>query len=282
MTGFRVSTLCFAASLAGLAALTGACKKLEYPACKKDKHCKVDAGEKCVDGTCQNCTTNDDCKGKGPSGVDWVCSEFRCTDPAAVGGSGGPPGVGAPCAGATDCQGGLVCTEGKCAQCTEDLQCSPGTCDLATGTCGGGGGAAGGQCTTDDQCKMDEICDNGSCVFSGVTPGAGPNPCSLDAVFFEFDSPDLKPETQQQLQGAAECIKQQNRQVFLEAHADQRGTEEYNIMLTERRGAAVKKFLGDLGVPADKLQVVSKGSLEATGSDEASMAKDRRVQFIWP
>jgi peptidoglycan-associated lipoprotein len=129
---------------------------------------------------------------------------------------------------------------------------------------------------------MDEICDNGSCVFSGVTPGAGPNPCSLDAVFFEFDSPDLKPEAQQQLQGAAECIKQQNRQVFLEAHADQRGTEEYNIMLTERRGATVKKFLGDLGVAADKLQVVSKGSLEATGSDEASMAKDRRVQFIWP
>ena len=42
-----------------------ACKKPEYPACKKDKHCKVDLGEKCVDGSCQNCTKNEDCADKG-------------------------------------------------------------------------------------------------------------------------------------------------------------------------------------------------------------------------
>ena len=64
--------------------LAASCKKPEYPQCKKDKHCKVDLGEQCVDGQCQNCATDDDCAGKGPGGSNWVCHELRCTDPAAI------------------------------------------------------------------------------------------------------------------------------------------------------------------------------------------------------
>jgi len=66
---------------------------------------------------------------------------------------------------------------------------------------------------------------------------------------------------QDQLKGLAECFKTQNKLVYLEAHADSRGTEEYNIMLTDRRGNGVKKFLEDLGVTAANMQVVSKGDL---------------------
>ena len=259
-----------------------ACKKPTYPECKKDKHCVVDLGEKCVDGQCQNCTTNDDCKGKGTGGADWTCHEFRCTDPSLVPvGGGGAGAMGSPCAQTLDCGGGLVCTAGKCASCTDDVECAPGTCNLGTGTCTTPGGGGGAPCQTDDQCAMDEICDNGSCVFSGVEPG-GANPCGVDAVFFEFDSPNLSTEAQDQLKGLAECFKTQNKLVYLEAHADSRGTEEYNIMLTDRRGNGVKKFLEDLGVSAANMQVVSKGDLEAAGTDESSMQKDSRVEFIWP
>jgi peptidoglycan-associated lipoprotein len=264
-----------------VALATVGCKKPAYPECKKDKHCVVDMGEKCVDGQCQNCTTNDDCKGKGTGGADWTCHEFRCTDPALVpAGSGGTGSLGSPCAQTLDCGGGLVCTAGKCANCTDDVECAPGTCDLGTGTCTTPPGGGGTPCQTDDQCAMDEICDNGTCVFSDV-PG-GPNPCSVDAVFFEFDSPTLTTEAQDQLKGLAECFKTQNRLVYLEAHADSRGTEEYNILLTDRRGNGVKKFLEDLGVSGANMQVVSKGDLEAAGTDESSMQKDRRVEFIWP
>ncbi len=259
----------------------GGCKP-EYPKCKKDKHCKVDLGEKCVDGQCQNCATDDDCKGKAPGGGDWTCYQFRCTDPSTIpAGAGGAGALGSPCTATNECGGGLVCAEGKCANCTDDLQCSPGTCDLGTGTCTTPGGGGGTACQTDDQCAMDEICDNGQCAFSGDTP-AGPNPCSVEAVFFDFDSPNLSSEAQDQLKGLSECMKQQNRLVYLEAHADQRGTEEYNIMLTDKRGNGVKKFLEDLGVTASNMQVVSKGDLEATGTDAASMQKDRRVEFVWP
>ena len=74
----------------------------------------------------------------------------------------------------------------------------------------------------------------------------------------------------------------QGRLVYLEAHADPRGTEEYNIMLTDKRGQSVKKFLTDLGVDGQNLQVVSKGALEATGTNESEWQQDRRVEFIWP
>ncbi len=262
--------------LAWMALAAGGCKP-DYPLCKKDKHCKVDLGEKCVEGTCQNCVTNTDCLAKGPSGEDWVCHEFRCQDPALVGGAG-PGGLGAPCPDG-QCEVGLVCIEGICSACIDDLQCAPGTCDVSTGRCVGGGGTV---CTSDDTCGMDEICENGYCVYGGVPSGT--NPCNLDAIYFDFDSPVIKPEEGAQLRSVAECMRaalEKGNKVYLEAHADPRGTEEYNIMLTDRRGQSVQRFLEDLGVPGGRMQVISKGDLEARGTDESTWAKDRRVQFIY-
>jgi peptidoglycan-associated lipoprotein len=263
---------------------TTACKKPEYPACKKDKHCNVDLDEKCVDGQCQNCKIDTDCNGKGPNGANWKCAEFRCQDPALIT-AGGADGIGKPCMQSIDCTGGTTCKAGACAACSDNLDCQPGTCDIGTGRCTspGGEGTGGTQCQTDDQCTMDEICDNGNCVFSGVAAGGGPNPCpETETLFFGSDSPNLEPADQEKLKNLAECMKSNaTRQVILEAHADSRGTEDYNIMLTDKRGNNVKEFLQQLGVDASRMNVVSKGDLEATASDEAGMQKDRRVQFVW-
>ena len=267
-------------ALALLLPATG-CKKPVYPECKKDKHCKQDLGEKCVDGKCQNCAADTDCLGKGPNGEAWKCFEFRCVDPNdPILGGGGGGSLGSPCTQTLDCGGGLVCTAGKCSNCTDDIQCDGGTCNPDTGTCSTPG-AGGGACSTDDDCAMDEICDNGTCAFSGITPGKE-NPCGIDAIYFDFDSPKISDEAQGQLDQIAECLKTQNTLVYLEAHADARGTEEYNIMLTDRRGQSVKSYLETKGVTGENLQVVSKGDLEATGTDEGGMAKDRRVEFIFP
>lgn len=258
----------------------GGCKAPPYPECKKDKHCRQELGETCVDGTCQNCKTDADCQDKGSL---TKCHEFLCkdpNDPSITGSSGGGEGVGDPCTQSFDCIQGLVCKAGSCQPCSENFDCQPGTCNLGTGRCESAG-AGGGSCTSDDQCQIDEICDNGTCVFSDVAP-QGTDPCNLEAVFFDFDSPKLSSEVQDQLRNVAECFKSQgDRQVILEAHADRRGTEEYNILLTDRRGQSVKEFLTNLGVESGRLQVVSKGSLEATGDSESEMAKDRRVQFVW-
>jgi hypothetical protein len=253
----------------------------KYPSCKKDKDCRADAGEHCVGGVCQNCKADADCVARTPAGQPaWTCNAFRCgpagaTD-AAVLGTGGNEGD--PCAQAIDCVQGLVCREGACAPCTADLECSPSTCDLATGRCA----TPGSPCHTDDVCAMDEICDGGVCVFSGGLPKEDAGPCGLPAVYFEFDSDQLTPTTQEELTAAADCMTQQSREVILEAHADETGTEEYNILLTERRGSMVRTFLAGKGVPIERMQVIAKGSLESKATDDASRAKERRVSFLWP
>ena len=278
-----LSRLSFLGALSlGLLATTSmvGCKKPEYPACKKNKHCNQEMDEKCVDGTCQNCVENSECAGKGPDGQDYVCHEFRCVDPSEAVTEGGA-GQGSPCTSSLDCTGGTVCKAGICDFCTEDMDCPTGTCDLGTGLCSDGMPGAPGACMTDDDCAIDEICDAGMCIFSGDYGGDGEVLCELEAVFFGFDSPKLTPDTEAKLSEAAECIATQGRLVYLEAHADPRGTEEYNILLTDRRGQGVKSFLVNLGVPAENMQVISKGSLEARGTDEQSYADDRRVEFIW-
>jgi len=259
-------------------AVAPACKKPAYPACKKDKHCKVDLGEKCVDGACQNCNNDAECAGKGPDGADFVCFEFRCTDPAdaAAAAAGEGAGEGGPCAQRMDCEGGLACKVGACASCEEDLDCAPNACNLATGRCD-----PAGECTTDDACPMDEICDGGMCVYSGYTDEPGDGPCGVEAVFFAYDSNKLTPKAEETLTTLATCITDQGQSVILEAHADATGTEEYNINLTERRGRSVSEFLTNAGAPGDLLQVIAKGSLEATGASESDRAKERRVQFFF-
>ena len=270
-------TLRFALTSLALTAAFG-CKP-EYPACKKDKHCNVEAGEKCVDEVCQNCVTDEDCVGKGPNGENLACIEFRCSDGTAAA-SDGPGSQGSPCTSSIECSGGLVCKSGICDVCTEDFDCAGGTCNLETGRCDESGAAGAGQCQSDDECAIDEICDGGMCVFSGAYGGDGEVLCNLQAIFFGFDSPKILPEAQEQLKAAAQCITDSGRGLILEAHADPRGTEEYNILLTDKRGQGVKAFLVDLGVPTEKVTVISKGSLEAQGSDEASWSQDRRVEFI--
>ena len=67
----------------------------------------------------------------------------------------------------------------------------------------------------------------------------------------------------------------------LVGHTDPRGTQEYNLALSERRAQSVRDHLGRLGVDGTKLSVLPRGSLDAKGTDEPSWAQDRRVDFTW-
>jgi peptidoglycan-associated lipoprotein len=270
-----LSTPLLGAVVGGLLLLLPGCP--EYPSCRKDAHCRTELGEVCVDKTCQNCKTDDDCIDKTPEGQPaHRCVGFRCQPPGADAVAGGGE-EGDPCVSASDCFGGLVCTSGACALCNADAECSPATCNFDTGRC-----APDGQCQTDAMCAMDEICDGGMCVFEGNLGEEGGGPCGVAAVYFAFDSDAITPHAQELLDKLAGCLVEQNIPVVLEAHADNRGTEEYNIMLTERRGTAVQRYLVDHGVAPQSAQVIAKGSLEASGSTEPARAKERRVQFLWP
>jgi peptidoglycan-associated lipoprotein len=104
----------------------------------------------------------------------------------------------------------------------------------------------------------------------------------LQPVYFDFNKTAIKSDERAKISAAADYLKKTPQyRMLLEGHCDWRGTAEYNLGLGDRRAQAVKKFLESLGIAADKLQILSKGSLGAVekGSEE-QMAKDRRVDFV--
>ena len=120
---------------------------------------------------------------------------------------------------------------------------------------------------------------------TGAVDGSLSEEAALRAIttfYFDFDSSDLKAEAMRALDVHAKDLKGNGARVVLEGHADERGTREYNMALGERRGMAVQRYLVLQGVSPAQLEVVSYGKerLAATGTDEDSMAQNRRVNLV--
>ena len=105
---------------------------------------------------------------------------------------------------------------------------------------------------------------------------------SGDAIYFGYDRFDLKPESKIILTQKAQLMKSFPRlRVTIEGNCDERGTEEYNLALGERRARAAYEFLLNLGVAANQMEMVSFGKLNpaVSGSGESAWAKNRRDEF---
>ncbi|MDR0827191.1 MAG: peptidoglycan-associated lipoprotein Pal [Desulfovibrio sp.] len=101
-------------------------------------------------------------------------------------------------------------------------------------------------------------------------------------IYFAYDSFDLAEQSKGILTQKAPVLKQfPQLRVVIEGHCDERGTEEYNLALGERRARAASDFLLNLGVPASQLQTVSFGKLHPAvmGSGESAWSKNRRDEF---
>ena len=113
---------------------------------------------------------------------------------------------------------------------------------------------------------------------------SGQNRAALQAqtVLFDFDMFNIKASEREKLKAAKEYLeKNPTHRLLLEGHCDWRGTAEYNLALGDRRSSAVKKYLQTLGVKPERLDTLSKGSLEAAkNADDAARAKDRRVELV--
>jgi peptidoglycan-associated lipoprotein len=105
---------------------------------------------------------------------------------------------------------------------------------------------------------------------------------AAQTVYFDFDQSGIKPSERSKLDTAKAYLDSNPGVVLLlEGHCDWKGTPEYNLGLGDRRANAVKQYLTTLGVPAEKLEVLSKGDLDAVeGADEATTARDRRVELV--
>ena len=177
-----------------------------------------------------------------------------------------------------DCKSGEFCINSVCQQCRSDSDCPEGQ------YCNGGAcEMIAGYCTSSVDCPTGEECVNNQCV--AVSDPVVPDPiepqpdCSLQSVYFAFDSSMLESSARDQLANNASCIQERGiGAVHLTGMCDPRGTEEYNMALGDRRAQASAKYLKSLGVDAD-IGYSSMGEEMATGSDEESWARDRRVDL---
>jgi peptidoglycan-associated lipoprotein len=104
----------------------------------------------------------------------------------------------------------------------------------------------------------------------------------LKPIYFDYDKSNIRPEFQPVLEGIAQWLgKAPARQLLIEGHCDERGTDEYNLALGERRALAVRRYLVALGVAAERLHTISYGEEKPVdpGHDESSWAKNRRAEF---
>ena len=101
-------------------------------------------------------------------------------------------------------------------------------------------------------------------------------------IYFEYDSFSLSGEAKNILTQKASVMKEfPQLRVIIEGHCDERGTEEYNLALGERRARAAYEYLLNLGVSSSQMEMVSFGKLHPmmSGGGEASWSKNRRDEF---
>ena len=104
-------------------------------------------------------------------------------------------------------------------------------------------------------------------------------------IYFEFDKSTLDSMSQDILSRKADWMRDNpDVVVSVEGHCDERGTNEYNLALGERRAESAKSFLVDLGIEAYRISTVSYGEERPvdTGHNEEAWAKNRRAHCLIP
>src|SRR5262249_12003709 len=105
----------------------------------------------------------------------------------------------------------------------------------------------------------------------------------LGEVYFDLDESTVRDDARPLLQRNADWLKRwTSTQVTVEGHCDSRGSSEYNLALGTRRSTSVKDYLVSLGVPAERITVITKAREQqvATDGEEACWQQTRRGHFI--
>src|SRR6266853_473919 len=105
---------------------------------------------------------------------------------------------------------------------------------------------------------------------------------NLKDVFFDFDKYDIRPTDAKMLDTNAAWLKSNDNLVLIEGHCDERGTNEYNLALGERRAKAAMNYLVAQGVQASRITIISYGKERPTCTEhsESCWAQNRRAHFL--
>ena len=166
---------------------------------------------------------------------------------------------------------------------------TPGATGSGTGSSTGGPGGAGtttgtGSGSTTPGGPGSTAQGGGATATAAARPpvaefAANPN---LKDIYFDFDKYDIRPGDAKILDGNATWLKSNNNLVLIEGHCDERGTNEYNLALGERRAKATMNYLVSQGVQAARITIISYGEERplCTEHNEACWAKNRRAHLL--
>jgi peptidoglycan-associated lipoprotein len=105
----------------------------------------------------------------------------------------------------------------------------------------------------------------------------------LKTIYFDYDQYDLRTDAREMLASNVEWLKTNSKwRLLIEGHCDERGTNEYNMALGDRRANAAKNYLVSAGVDASRVRTISYGEERPAdpGHDETAWTKNRRAEFI--
>jgi peptidoglycan-associated lipoprotein len=240
-----------AAVMLGALTLAVGCKPT-YPKCNNTDDCNSD-GHKgvCIDGTCQECGADKDCQ------AGFICRSNKCTPKP-------------ECQSDGECTAPKICRNEKCVlECEKDGDCGAGQ------TCKSNRCAMKPECTTDTDCGGNKKCVDNSCQ--------APAGCNLDTIHFAYNESTLDDDSKSTLQKNADCIKSKTGggRVTIAGNCDDRGTEEYNLHLGQRRADSAMKYLLNLGLSKKQLKTISYGKDKPTCSEasESCWGQNRRDDF---
>lgn len=110
------------------------------------------------------------------------------------------------------------------------------------------------------------------------------SPLARRSIYFDFDSFTIKDEFRGVVEAHARfLVANKGRKVVVQGNTDERGSREYNLALGQKRAEAVRRALTSLGVADGQIEAVSLGEEKpkATGTDEASLAENRRADLAY-
>ncbi|MDP6943788.1 MAG: OmpA family protein [Myxococcota bacterium] len=252
----RMPTMVRIGAIAALLACMGACGP-SYPECDTDEDC-ASHRQVCVDRFCRDCRDDSQCNIVDPC---MVCSGYACSRQS-------------------DC-------------CKTDLDCPGGRCwkltGEPTGTCGGlcqdnshcpaGQRCSGGNCVPDAECITSADCPEKHDCVDGKCLATS---CEVEPIYFDFNENSIRLDQEGVVTRNAACLMQRLGSYIVEGHCDERGSDEYNLALSQRRAAAVVRVYESHGVTRSMLSTLGYGEEKpiCVEGNEACWQQNRRVETL--
>jgi peptidoglycan-associated lipoprotein len=153
----------------------------------------------------------------------------------------------------------------------------------AGGAAGAGGGAGGGAAAGGAAGQPGGVSSGGTTLPPGPVPSEFSETTALKDIHFEFDRAEIRGAEAEILNANATWLKSNARVlVLIEGHCDERGTNEYNLALGQRRANATRDYLVARGIDTRRISLISYGKERpvCTEHSEACWARNRRAHFL--